>query len=338
MTPLLTRRDMLLLGAGLGLAGLALARPGRVHAASPVDIKVGVLQFGTVSWEIEAIRTNGLDAKHGIRVQAVPLASNEAARVAFQADNVDTIVTDLLLAARLRAEGTKVVYLPFSASEGALMVPPASPIGSVGDLAGKSIGVAGGALDKSWLLLQAYAKREAKLDLASSANPVFGAPPLLAEKLRSGEFDAALLYWNYCARLEPAGFRRLIGVDHLTAAFGAQGQVALLGYIFNEDFVARQGRALQAFAAASAEAKQLLANSEAAWDGVRPLMRVEDDDTFAAMRRGFIEGIPNRPMADEQADAARLYAVLAELGGDRLIGPAKSLPAGLYWEGRADGP
>jgi NitT/TauT family transport system substrate-binding protein len=324
---------MLLLGAGLAFAGQA-----QVRAASPVDVRVGVLQFGTVSWEIDAIRKNGLDAKRGIRVQPVPLASNEAARIAFQAGNVDTIVTDLLLAARLRAEGTKVVYLPFSASEGALMVPPASPISGVTDLAGKRIGVAGGALDKSWLLLQAYAKREAKLDLASSANPVFGAPPLLAEKLRSGEFDAALLYWNYCARLEPAGFRRLIGVDRLTAAFGAEEQVALLGYIFSEDFGARQGKALEGFAAASTEAKQLLAASETAWDAVRPLMRVDDDDTFAAMRRGFIEGIPNRALADEQADAARLYAVLAELGGERLIGPAKSLPPGLYWEGRADGP
>ncbi|MFC7400511.1 ABC transporter substrate-binding protein [Chelatococcus sp. GCM10030263] len=333
MTPLLTRRDMLLFGAGLAFAG-----SGRARAASPIGIKVGVLQFGTVSWEIEAIRKNGLDAEHGIRVEAVPLASNEAARIAFQAGNVDTIVTDLLLAARLRAEGMKVVYLPFSASEGALMVPPASSITGVADLAGKKIGVAGGALDKSWLLLQAYAKREAKIDLASSADPVFGAPPLLAEKLRSGEFDAALLYWNYCARLEPAGFRKLIGVDRLTTAFGAQGQVALLGYIFSEDFVARRAQALEAFAAASAQAKQLLARSDAAWDGVRPLMRVDDDDTFAAMRRGFIEGIPSRPMAEEQADAARVYAVLADLGGDRLIGPAKSLPAGLYWEGRADGP
>ena len=44
--------------------------------------------------------------------------------------------------------------------------PPRSPIQRVGDLAGKRIGVAGGALDKSWLLLKAHAQETAGIDLA----------------------------------------------------------------------------------------------------------------------------------------------------------------------------
>ncbi len=53
-------------------------------------------------------------------------------------------------------------------------------------------------------------------------------------KLESGELDAALLYWTFCARLEARGFRRLIGADGIAEAFGVTGPIALLGYVFDE--------------------------------------------------------------------------------------------------------
>ncbi|MDQ0467142.1 ABC transporter substrate-binding protein [Labrys wisconsinensis] len=321
-----TRREMLM------LAGALLAGPAAAAGAQPV--RVGVLQFGTVSWEIETIRRQGFDAARGLEVQPVRLASSDAARIAFQAGAVDAIVSDLLLAARLRAEGRAILYAPFSATEGAVMVPAASPIRGVADLAGRSIGVAGGALDKSWLLLQAHARRAAGIDLAGAARPAYGAPPLLTEKLETGELDAALLYWNFCARLEAKGFRRLIGADELARGFGVTGPLALVGYVFAEPFVAGRPAALAAFLAASRQAKALLAGADAgadaAWTAIRPLMQAEDEAAFQALRRRFVEGIPHRPIAAEQADAQRLYAVLAEIGGEKLVGSARSLPPGLY--------
>lgn len=321
-----TRRETMMLVGGM------LAAPGLAFAADAVPVRVGVLQFGTVSWEIETIRQNGLDTGRGVRIETTRLASNDAARIAFQAGAVAVIVSDLLLAARIRAEGRKVVYVPFSATEGAVMVPANAPIRGIADLAGKRIGVAGGALDKSWLLLLAHARKTAGIDLASAASPSFGAPPLLSEKLESGELDAALLYWNFCARLEAKGFRRLIGADEVARGFGIGGPLALIGYLVDDGFAARQPQALQAFVAASREAKARLATSDAAWAAIRPLMQAEDEATFQTLRRRFVEGIPNRPIGEERADAAKLYAILAEIGGERLVGPAKTLPAGLYWD------
>ena len=52
------------------------------------------------------------------------------------------------------------------------------PIAALADLQGKTLGVAGGPLDKSWLLLQAYAERSGA-DIAKRSRVVFGAPPLL---------------------------------------------------------------------------------------------------------------------------------------------------------------
>ncbi|KAA2237478.1 ABC transporter substrate-binding protein [Salinarimonas soli] len=327
---MLTRRHL------LGAAAAALSAPAVARAAaSRPALRVGVLPFGTVSWEVETIRALGLDAAHGFTLEPVRLAGSEAARIAFQGGAVDTIVSDLLLAARLRGEGRGVRFLPFSATEGAVMVPAGSPIAGVADLKARRLGVAGGPLDKSWLLLRAHAAEAAGLDLAAASTLSFGAPPLLAQKLEAGELDAGLLYWNFCARLEAKGFRRLIGAGDVARALGATGEIALLGYVFDEA-AARKMALVDGLAAASRAAKERLAADPAAWDRLRPLMHAEDDATFEALRRAFLEGIPRRPLPEERADAERLYAVLARLGGERLVGPATRLPEGLYWrEGAA---
>ena len=71
----------------------------------------------------------------------------------------------------------------------------------MGDLKGKTLAVAGGPLDKSWLIVQGAALRDG-LDLKTEASIVYGAPSLLAAKARQGEFAASLNFWNFCAELE----------------------------------------------------------------------------------------------------------------------------------------
>jgi NitT/TauT family transport system substrate-binding protein len=317
-----TRREVLIWSGTLPLQA-------RAALASERVVRVGILPFGTVSWETETIRRNGFDTSNGFRLDEVKVASSEAARIAFQAGAVDTIVTDLLWAARLRAEGRNVKFIPFSSTEGGVMAAASSPIRHVRDLAGRSLGVAGGPLDKSWLLLRAFAQEQAGFDPAQQSSPVYGAPPLLSRKLETRELDAALLFWNFCARLEAKGFRQIIGAGEIARSFGVSGEIALLGYAFDADRVTDH-KLLADFAAASHRAKTLLASSEAAWSAVRPRMQAEDEATFQVLKRYFVDGIPNRELSAEQADAERLYVILERLGGEKLIGPAKTLPPGLY--------
>jgi len=322
----LLRRDILSLLCTMTLW------PAPLRAEAVPVLRLGILEFGTVGWEVETIRRLGLDRQAGVELQVQRLASSDAARIAFLGGSVDVIVSDLLWAARLRAEGRAVSFLPFSATEGAVMVSADSALRTVGDLAGRSIGVAGGALDKSWLLLRAHGLRHLGIDLATAAKPVFGAPPLLTETLRRGGLDAGLLYWTFCARLEAQGYRRLIGVEEIAAGLGTGGRIAFVGHVFSP---AAPAAAVAGFARASAAAKQVLAQDDGAWQALRPLMQADDEATFEALRRRFVEGIPTRSVAAEMADAARLYAVLAELGGEALVGPARELPAGLYWQAPA---
>ncbi|UMY16939.1 transporter substrate-binding domain-containing protein [Methylobacterium organophilum] len=328
---MLSRRGLIATAALLSLPGL---RPAR---AASDTIRLGVLPFGTASWEAAVIKARKLDEANGFTLEIVKLAGNDAARIAFQGKQLDTIVGDLIWAARLRSEGRGVRFVPYSTTEGALMVPADSPIKSLKDLAGRKLGVAGGALDKNWILLKAQGKETGDIDIETAAQLAFGAPPLLTQKLETGELDAALLYWQYCARLEAKGFRRLVSADDIMRAFGAQGPVALIGYLFAQEAVAERREAVQGFARASMAAKELLANEPEAWEIVRPLMVAEDTATFASLKRNFLDGIPRRPVPAERADGERIFATLARLGGDALTGGAKSLPDHLYLDASGNG-
>ena len=329
---MLSRRGVL---AAAALASLP-AIPCPARAAAPA-IRLGSLPFGTVAWEAAVIRARGLDAANGFTLDVVRLAGSDAARIAFMGGQVDAIIGDLLWAARLGNEGRAVRFVPYSTSEGAVMVPGGSPVKGLKDLAGKRLGVAGGPLDKNWLLLKARARDAAGFDVETGAEIAYGAPPLITLKLEQGALDAALTYWTNCARLEAKGFRRLISADDMMRALGATGSVALIGYLFEAATVAQKPEAVAAFVRAARAAKDLLATDASAWEIVRPLMAAEDDATYEALRREYLAGIPRRPLADERGDGERLYAVMSRLGGERLVGAGAGLPPGLYYDGAKAG-
>jgi NitT/TauT family transport system substrate-binding protein len=292
-----------------------------------------VQQFGTVSWELDVVRHHGLDKKRGFTLEVQPFAQAESADVGLMGGAVDGIVEDWLWVARQRGEGVPMTFLPYSSSIGALMIRPDRGIASLTDLKGKKLGVAGGPLDKSWLILQGLAQQRHGMSLKDEAIPVFGAPPLLTEKLKSGELDAVLNYWHFCARLEAQGYPQLVGVNEAQAALGVPASAPQLGYVFKQGFADAKPDLLRAFAEASREAKRILATSDAEWQRLKPLTRADDDATLKALQRRFVEGIVPHWGPAEQQQAADLYLVLARLGGEALVGKAPELVAGTFWSG-----
>lgn len=317
-------RDAVLVLALL-LAGSA------ARAADLGSIKVGVLKFGTVNWELDVIKTHGLDTKHGFTLEVQPFGGNDAADVALMGGAVDAIVEDWLFVSRQRAEGAKLTFIPYSSSVGAVMVAADSGIDDLADLKGRKIGVAGGPLDKGWLMLQAFAKAKAGIDLKQEAEPVYGAPPLLTEKLKSGELAAVLNYWHFCARLEAEGYKRLIGIGEVQEAFGVPASVPQLGYVFQEAWAEQHAPLVEAFADASREAKALMKTSDAEWQRLMPVTRAESEAVQQSFMRRYREGITERWGDEERRQAARLYEVLAGLGGEELVGKGTTLAAGTFW-------
>ena len=306
-------------------------------APKPTPIRIGVLQYGTVNWELDAMTRNGFDKANGVAVGIVPFAGEQASNVALQAGDVDMIVSDWLWVSRQRATGADYTFAPYSTSVGSIMVPAKSPIASLADLKGKKLGVAGGPLDKNWLLIKALAKQQYGVDLAAENDIAYAAPPLLAAKAQSGELDAVLNYWHYAARLEAKGFRTLLSGTDAAIRMGTGGPVAAIGWTFRDSFAKDQPQAIAGFLAADAATKALLKSSDAEWETLRPLTRAEDDKTLTTLRDRYREGIPSRSAADERKDTETLYKLLAGIGGEKLVGPSATLVDGTYWAGSIQG-
>ena len=294
-------------------------------------LKVGVIKFGTVSWELDVIKNHGLDEAEGVTLDILELASKNATSVALQAGEVDIIVTDWIWVSRQRAEGATFTFIPYSHAVGAVMVPAGSQVRTIEDLKGKRLGIAGGPLDKSWLLLRGLARERYAMDLDRDVEKVFAAPPLLNEEILAGRLDAVLNFWHFAARLEAAGFGRVIEIAEVTRDLGIERPVPLIGYVFDESLAAGRREDVTAFVRATRRAKAILADSDAEWDRLRPLMKAPDDATFRALRDRHRQGIPIRWGAEERADAEQLFNLLAKVGGAKLVGRATIIQDGTFW-------
>jgi len=177
-------------------------------AAAPAtaadSVRIAAQKTGTLAWELAVVRAHGLDRQAGLEIVTADLATPEAGKIALRGGSADVIVSDWLWVSRERALGSKLVFYPYSSALGAVMAAPTAPIQALADLKGRSLAIAGGPLDKSWLLLQAALKQDG-IELKTQASVAYGAPVLLAAKTLRGEFDATLNYWNIAADLEAKG-------------------------------------------------------------------------------------------------------------------------------------
>jgi NitT/TauT family transport system substrate-binding protein len=302
--------------------------------ASERLIRVGVLEFGTVNWELDVINHHQLDQKAGFSLEITRLGSKNATAVALQSGAVDMIVTDYIWVARQRTRGSELVFYPHSNALGAVMVNPRANIASLSDLAGRELGIAGGPVDKSWLLLQAYHRQQGGDNLADILEPRFAAPPLLNKLVERGDLPAALNFWHYSARLSAQGMQQLLSMREVLESLGIERRVAMIGWVFDENWARKNLSLVNAFLDAMRDAKRLLNDSDDEWKRLAPMVRSENEPMLNALRDAYREGIPSSFNEQDRAAAINLYSILAELGGQRLVGNAREIPAGLFWRER----
>src|ERR1700761_906533 len=314
----LTRTTIILLALTVG------------QAFAAETLRIGIQTTGTFAWQLDVIARHGLATQAGLDLDIRQYASVDAGKLALNGGTVDVVVTDWLWVARERALGRKLKFYPYSTAIGAVMVKADSPLRDVSELKGRSLSVAGGALDKSWLIVRAAAQRRG-VDLARDVTLMFGAPPLLFAKLRQGEADAGLNYWNFCARLEAQGYRRLYDVRAAEIELGLAQPIAMIGYTFSEAFVAAHPGVIDRFLVVAKQADRILRESDAEWEALRPLMSAENNAVFESYRATVRGTIPRGDIESEATDAQKLFGTLASIGGSDLVGPSQQLDEGLYY-------
>ena len=142
---------------GIVLGAIILAVAPAASSCATETVRVAVQKTGTFAWELAVIRAHGLDREANISIDVSELASTEAGKIALRSGNADLILSDWLWVSRERSLGAKLAFYPYSSALGAVMVPASSPIKNLADIRGHKLAVAGGPIDKSWLLLQAQA-------------------------------------------------------------------------------------------------------------------------------------------------------------------------------------
>lgn len=304
------------------LAGAALAQ-------ETPTVRLATLKIGTVNWELQTIVDNGFDEAHGFNLEIQSYADNAATRIAVEGGEADVAVADWIWVARQRAEGKDYVFVPYSKAVGSLVVPGDSGAASLEDLAGTKIGIAGGPLDKSWLILRAYAQQEYGMDLKADTEQVFGAPPLIFKSALGDEYGGAINFWHFLAKMKASGMKELISVETAATSLGLDPNTPLLGYFFKESFLDENPGIAQAFYEASRDAKELLASSDEAWDAVRPAMNASNDAQFDALKTDWLAGTPERGPVDA-AGADKMLKLMSDLGGEELVGKASTVPDGLF--------
>jgi NitT/TauT family transport system substrate-binding protein len=321
--------------AALSLLAALVFMFGVPHAAQAMDmsaggppVHVGVVRSATAGWELDVIKHHQFDEANGFSLEVVDLINQRAAETALRRGKVDVIVADFVWTSQQRAKGTPLTFVPHSRGDATLMVRPDSGIGSLADLEGKKLGVAGGSSDTNWLLLKAYAQKKFGVDLAAAAPKFIGAP-LLNELMIKGDLPAVLSSWDFDARLEAAGMQRLVGVADILPELGVDHPPALVGWVFNEEWAKQSPELINGFLNASLAAAKVMATSDEEWDRLRDMTMVKDDATFVALRDAYRADLVTSS-AEQSAEAAdQTFRILSAAGGAE----GKGLAAGTYWAG-----
>jgi NitT/TauT family transport system substrate-binding protein len=299
--------------------------------ASSEKIRIAALAYGTANWELEAIKQAGIDKKLNLELEITKVASPQAGKIALQAGSADLIISDWIWVSRQRFNNINFTFAPYSSTHGALMVPADSDINSLADLAGKKLGIAGGGLDKNWILLRALALQKLDLDLDKSATKVFAAPPLLNQQLLQNRLDALMNYWHYAARLEAKGYRRLLDANTILSELGIKETVPALGYVFQENWGNKHKAAVLTFLKATEEAKTLLCESNEAWNNIKHLTKAGDSETENMLRYRYCEGRIKSWGEQEVKAADKIFSILHQFGGKKLVGKSTQLNPGTFW-------
>ena len=295
------------------------------------NLRIGVLAFGTVNWELDVLKHHNLDKKYGFDLDVVELASKNAQLVSLQSKDVNMIVNDWIWVNAQKTKGKNFSFYPYSKATGTLLVNENSNINTLLDLKGKHLGIAGGVYDKTWLLFRAYSKSKYDIDLKDIVNPLFASAPILYKKMQDDSLQAAINFWHFNAKLESKNIKALIEISEILKELDIQKDVSFVGWTFDTKFANENKDLINAFLKASKESKEILKNSDEEWNRIKEQMSVKNDKEFEALKNGYKKGIIEEFDEESINDLQKVFKILLTEGGEKFVEDAVFLDNNIFW-------
>ncbi len=296
------------------------------------SLKIGVLAFGTVNWELDVLKHNNLDKKNGFDLEIINLASKNAQLVALQGKDVNIIVNDWIWVNSQKTNGKNFSFYPYSKATGTLVVNENSKINSLLDLRGKHLGIAGGVDDKTWLLIRAYGKKMFDVDLKDIVNPLYAQAPILYKKMEDNSLEASINFWHFNSKLESKNIKPLVEIEDIYKELGLNEDLSFVGWTFDEKFALENKELINAFLKASKQAKEILQNDEKEWNRIKNIMNVKNDIEFEALKSGYKKGIITTFNQNNIDDFQKVFKILLQEGGKDLVGNSVFLDNSIFWQ------
>jgi NitT/TauT family transport system substrate-binding protein len=286
-------------------------------------VRVGMQAVGTFSWVIHAMQQYGIPQELGFELEATTYATKQATELALRAGEVDFVVDDFIGVVLLREQGIPVraVY-PYSKATGGVVVPEDSPIQSIEDLQGTTIGAAS-LDDKSLLILRALAVAEHGFDPQDASETVAAAPPLMQELLARGELDAAIPYWHFVARMLGTGaYRELASATEMLERLDLPSDLPILVVVAHE---AADPEAVRTFVQALAMTTERMKQDEAIWASIleEGLYSLPDPSLFPTVRTRWEQGVPERWTPEVIDGLLALVEALVKVAGPEVVGVSR---------------
>lgn len=302
-----------------------------VNSLALDKLRVGVLAFGTVNWELSVMQLNEIAKKNGLELDIKKLPSKNGVNIALQAGAVDVIVSDYIWVSRQRSTGADFTFYPYSKAVGGIYVRPELEFNDLMDLHDRKLGISGGPVNKTWLITRAYTKYKYGKDLKEYAIPTFASPPILNKKVLDKSLDAAINFWHYNAKLEAQGMKKLISLESMLNEMGIKNEIPLIGWVFSEKFAKENKKLINSFLQASYETKKLLNSSNIQWLRIKKQMKAKNEKIYNALVKGYRNGIPKTFGEKEKESAKKVFDILVKEGGRKLVGKSKVLEEGTFW-------
>ena len=295
------------------------------------NLRIGVLAYGTVNWELDVLKYHNLDKKYGFNLDVVELASKNAQLVSLQSQDVNMIVNDWIWANTQKAKGKDFSFYPYSKATGTLVVNENSNINNLLDLKGKELGIAGGVYDKTWLLFRGYSKSKYDIDLKDIVTPLFAQAPILYKKMEDNSLEAAINFWHFNAKLESKNIKPLLEIKDILQELGIQKDVSFVGWTFNTQFANNNKEIINGFLKASKESKEILKNSDEEWNRIKEQMNVKNDKEFEALKNGYKKGIIEEFDEESINDLQKVFKILLKEGGEKFVEDTVFLDNNIFW-------